>query len=132
MDAERSTGTNRLLAVAAGIEAATGLALMVEPLIVSQVLFGAEISGAAIAVGRVAGIGLLALGLAGWPGAGDAARPRRALLIYNVLIALYLLLLGIRGEWVGRLLWPAVVLHAVLTVLLARAWLAARTTAAHG
>jgi hypothetical protein len=127
-----ATGTNRLLAVAAGIEAATGLALMVDPLIFSQLLLGAEISGAAIAVGRVAGFGLLALGLAGWPGAGNAARPLRALLTYNVLIVLYLLLLGVCGEWVGRLLWPAVVLHAVLTVLLARAWLAARKTAVRG
>jgi hypothetical protein len=27
-------------------------------------------------------------------------------------------LLGINGEWVGKLLWPAVVAHAVVTVLL--------------
>lgn len=132
MKTERSAGTNRLLAVAAGIEAATGLALMADPSLVTQLLLGADISGAAIAVGRVAGVGLLSLGLAGWPGTGDAARPRRALLTFNLLITLYLLLLGIRGEWVGPLLWPAVVLHAVLTVLLARAWLAARKTAAVG
>jgi hypothetical protein len=41
-------------------------------------------------------------------------------------------LLGIRGEWVGRLLWPAVVLHAVLTAFLARAWFEARKTAGRG
>jgi hypothetical protein len=44
------------------------------------------------------------------------------MLTYNVLATLYLLYLGIRGEWVGILLWPAVVLHAVLILLLARAW----------
>ena len=44
------------------------------------------------------------------------------MLIYSVLTTLYLLYLGIRGEWVGPLLWPAVVVHAVLTVLLAREW----------
>jgi len=60
---------NRLLAVAAAIEAATGLALLIDPPVVTQLLPGVEVSGAAIAVGRVAGPGLLALGLACWPGA---------------------------------------------------------------
>ena len=45
------------------------------------------------------------------------------MLIYGVLTTLYLLYLGIRGEWVGPLLWPTVVIHAVLTGLLAREWL---------
>lgn len=120
---------NRLLALAAAVEAATGLALMADPSFVAQLLLGAELSGAAVAVGRVAGIGLAALGLACWPGTVDTARPRRALLTFNVLVTLYLLFLGLRGEWVGRLLWPAVVLHAVLTVLLARASFEARKTA---
>jgi hypothetical protein len=51
------------------------------------------------------------------------------MLTYNLLVALYLLFLAIRGEWVGRLLWPVVVLHAVMTVFLARAWFASRKTA---
>ena len=44
------------------------------------------------------------------------------MLTYSALATAYLLYLGIRGDWVGPLLWPAVVLHAVLTLLLARAW----------
>jgi hypothetical protein len=28
----------------------------------------------------------------------------------------------IEGQWIGKLLWPAVVVHGILTVLLARAW----------
>ena len=35
---------------------------------------------------------------------------------------LYLVYLGIGGEWVGSLVWPAVAAHAVLTFLLARGW----------
>jgi len=38
------------------------------------------------------------------------------MLLYNALATAYLLHLGIGGEWVGRLLWPAVVLHALFTV----------------
>ena len=45
------------------------------------------------------------------------------MLIYGAAVTLYLSYLGIRGDWVGPLLWPAVVLHAVLTLLLAQAWL---------
>jgi hypothetical protein len=44
---------------------------------------------------------------------------------YSLFVTLYLLYLGIRGDWVGPLLWPAVALHAVLTLLLARAWFSA-------
>jgi len=31
-------------------------------------------------------------------------------------VTLYLLRLGLGGKWVGGLLWPAVVVHAVLAV----------------
>ena len=44
------------------------------------------------------------------------------MLTYSTLVTLYLSYLGVRGEWVGPLLWPAVVLHAVLTLLLGRVW----------
>jgi len=44
-------------------------------------------------------------------------------LTYSTLVTAYLLFLGVRGEWVGPLLWPAVAIHALLTLLLARLWL---------
>src|SRR5262249_14437724 len=58
---------------------------------------------------RVAGVALLALGLACWPGAdvGGARTPAaRAMLVYNPLIASYLVYLAAVGV-VGILLWPA-------------------------
>lgn len=115
---------NRLLKLTAVIEAATGLALIAVPAVVVRVLFGADISGASIAVGRVAGCGLLSLGLACWPKHGPTGNtaPARAMLTYNVLATLYFLRLGIGGEWVGPLLWPAVALHGILSLLLVRQW----------
>ncbi|MGO8760469.1 MAG: hypothetical protein ACLP2P_05585 [Desulfobaccales bacterium] len=116
---------NRVLTLTASIEAATGLALMVVPAVVVRLLLGGEISGVAIPLGRVAGFGLLALGMASWPGrhpAGNLAPALRAMLTYNALAALYLLCLGLRGQWVGPLLWPAVAMHAILSLLLARQW----------
>jgi hypothetical protein len=37
-----------------------------------------------------------------------------------VLAAVFFIYLGIRGELVGPLLWPAAVIHAVIAILLAR------------
>ena len=115
----------RLLGVAASLEAATGLALMIHPPLVVRLLLGADLSGPGVALGRVAGFGLLSLGVACWPGpaAADGKSPvLRAMFIYNLLVTTYLVYLGVDGRWVGRLLWPAVVIHAVVTLLFVRAW----------
>ncbi len=114
----------RLLALAAVGEAATGLILLVYPPIVVRLLFGADIAGAGVVMSRITGIGLIGLGIACWPSRdirGSAARALCGMLTYSSLATLYLAYLGIGGEWVGRLLWPAVAAHAVLTILLARA-----------
>jgi hypothetical protein len=50
----------------------------------------------------------------------DQVNDLRDLLTYNAHGAVYFALLAIGGEWVGLFLWPAVVLHAILAVLLAR------------
>ncbi len=119
------TQTNRLLTFSAAVECATGLALMVAPSLVVRLLLGAELSyAAAIALGRVAGFALLALGLAVWPGRNADVTPAalRAMLSYNSLTALFLLYLGLAGESFGPLLWPAVALHGVIALLLVFLW----------
>ena len=62
----------RLLTVTAVIEAGAGLAFLVVPAVVVQLLLGADISGAGIPLGRVAGAALLVLGVACWVARGDA------------------------------------------------------------
>jgi hypothetical protein len=109
---------NKVLIFAAIFEAATGLALLIIPSVVGQLLLGAELTGLIISLGRVTGIALIALAVACWPGFTAAC----GMLTYGALVTVYLAYLGIRGEWAGPLLWPAVVLHAILTFLLARAW----------
>ncbi len=110
----------KLLILTTILEALTGLSLLLKPLIVVRLLLGSEISGAGILVSRVAGITLLALAMACWP-EGNMRRASLGMLTYNPLIMLYLLSLGIKG-WTGVLLYPAVALHAVLSVLLIRTW----------
>jgi hypothetical protein len=111
------------------MEAATGVALIAVPALVTQLLLSASVSGVSVVISRVAGFGLLALGIAGWPDRGASRMRSRAhagLLAYNGLASFYLLYLGLRGEWVGPLLWPTVTLHVGITALLARAWLVGR------
>jgi hypothetical protein len=101
-------------------ESATGVALILVPSLVAQMLIGSEIAGASAVAARVAGVGLLVLGIACWP----RKEPTHALLVvilsYNVLATPLFLVIAIFGQTVGMLLWPATLVHAVLTVLLAR------------
>ena len=112
---------NRLLAVAAVAEALTGLALIVCPSIVVKLLFGADIAGIAVITSQFAGLALVSLGVACWP-CESASKALYGMLTYSLLATLGLLYLAVGGKWKGPLLWPAVVLHALLTLLLAWAW----------
>jgi len=113
--------TRTFVRVSAGIEAATGVALIANPALVVQILLGADLAGSGVAIGRVGGFGLLSLGLACWPN-GDAVTVRATwvLFLYNLLASLYLGYLRVGGEFSGYVLWLAVGLHAVLALLLAR------------
>ncbi len=108
----------KVLTVAAVAEVTTGMALLIVPSLVGRLLFGEEFTGIVIPVARVLGIALIGLGVCCWPGSTALC----GMLTYSALVTLYLLCLAIRGEWVGPLLWPVVVIHAFLTALLARAW----------
>ena len=106
----------RVLILTAVSEAATGVALLIVPSLVGRLFFGEELTGVAIPVARVTGIALIALAVACWPGT-----PLVGMLTYSAAVTLYLAYIGFAGGLTGILLWPAVVLHAILTALLARA-----------
>ena len=113
--------TAKILRFTAIVEVATGLALMTDPALVVALLLGADLTGGLVPLGRVAGVALLALGLACWPDGqptGSGSPALRGMLAYNVLIALYLIYLGAVAHQGGLLLWPAVVLHGVVAFLL--------------
>ena len=104
------------LVLAAVGEAATGIALLVFPSLVGRLLLGEELAGVAVSVARVAGIALIGLAVACWPG-----KALIGMLTYSAAVTLYLAYVGLVGVFAGVLLWPAVVLHAILTALLTRA-----------
>lgn len=99
-----------VLTLAAILEGATGLGLLIVPSLVGQLLLGAEPTGVALPIARVLGIALIALGVACWPGT-----PLCGMLTYNSGVTLYLGYLGFAGGFGGILLWPVVIAHAALT-----------------
>ena len=105
-----------VLVLAAVGEAATGIALLIVPSLVGQLLFGTELTGLAVTVARLTGIALIALGVACWPGT-----PVVGMSTYSAGVTLYLAYVGFVGGSGGILLWPAVVVHVILTALLTRA-----------
>jgi|SRR5438876_8545283 len=111
----------RLLTLTAIIEAATGLALIALPAIVVRLLLDVEITGAIIPLGRVAAVALLALGVACWLARDDTqSRAARglvsAMVLYNLGVVIILGSAGLGSQSVGIVLWPAVILHAVMAV----------------
>jgi hypothetical protein len=78
-------------------------------------LLGEDLVGAAVVIARVAGIALIGLGIACWPGPA-----RLGMLVYGGAAGVYLAWIGFAGAASGVLLWPAVVAHVLLSALLAR------------
>jgi Kef-type K+ transport system membrane component KefB len=104
------------------IELGAGLALLCCPSAAATLLIGAPLDGpAALTVARVCGAGLFALGVACWLARGDTqSRAARgliaAMLFYDVAVAAVLAFAAIGLGLHGVALWPAVVLHGVMSV----------------
>jgi hypothetical protein len=117
MDAmgEQTRRTQQLLDMISAGETLTGLALLLFPSLVFHLLFGAIVSGDGAIVSRFAGIALMSLGMTCWLG-----KPLIGLLIYSAAVTLYLSIIGLGGGWTGVLLWPVVLLHLILSIVLAK------------
>jgi hypothetical protein len=116
----------RWIVLVTAVEAvATSLVLLASPPLFAWLVLGGELSESGEALARLTGIVLLAFGLVSWPapfGGGETPAAIRAMLIYNLLATIYLIYLGLGAKLDGILLWPAVGLHAVLTLLTVHAW----------
>ena len=121
--------TKLLLAVAATFETVTGIVLIVAPNIV-RLLLGTDISSAVLVIARMVGVGLLLLGVACWPRVEGTIPRLRAMLIYNLLATAYLGYLRFSSQSVGKLLLPALAVHAALAILFVGAWLKDHSTGA--
>lgn len=109
-----------LLTATAAIEAGAGLVLAVWPSLLTTVLLGIPLEGAAATiVGRVAGAALLALAVACWLArrevtTGAARGLIVGILLYNTSVVALLVIAGTRSELFGVGLWPGAALHAAM------------------
>jgi hypothetical protein len=112
----------KVLIFAAVAETLTGFALLVVPSLVGQLLLGQQFAGVTVPVSRVTGAALIGLGISCWPGP-----PLVGMLLYSAVVTVYLAYVGFAGGMTGVLLWPAVVIHLILSILIGRAWLTGET-----
>ena len=109
-----------LLIIVAVMEAATGLSLLLTPVVAVSALLGAPLdTPAGLVAARIAGAALVALAIACWQArngerGGPASGVVEAMLFYNFAAAMVLAYAGIRLGLQGALLWPAIVVHLCL------------------
>ncbi len=105
-----------LFKASAIIEILTGVALLAVPSLVIELLLGDGLSFTGVAVARMLGVGLLAVGVAAWEAPQQAVRfaPRAGLCIYNLGAAVVLAIFGSISATGGILLWPAVGVHGLI------------------
>lgn len=119
-----------LFKTSAIVEILTGLALLVVPSLVIELLLGEGLGQTGVAVARVLGVGLLSVGVAAWEAPQQAIRlaPRAGICIYNVGVGTLLTIFGVLGEFDGMLLWSAAVLHGLIGAAMLRGMLASLRT----
>jgi hypothetical protein len=111
-----------LLTLEAVFEVGVGLAMVVLPSSLATLLLGSPLdTPGALTFARVAGVALLALGIACWLARHDGqSRAARGLLgamvVYNAGVFMVLAYAGIALGLSGIGLWPVVVVHAAMTV----------------
>ena len=101
------------------VEFLAGLALLLMPAMALAILLGTPQPAAeAVGVSRLAGVALLAIAvMCGWrAGDGPSRGLLAGLLTYNAGACVVLAYIGAGLGLSGPLLWPAVLLHAALTV----------------
>lgn len=129
LSAYKTTATWHRTAVllAALVEIIVGVSFVLATNGQSQLVFGATTEGTGSLFARLAGIGLIGLGLACLPSnvAGTQRVAVRGLFIFNVAATIFFAWVGVATEFRGVVLWPVVILHAVLAIVLA---LVLRTT----
>lgn len=111
-----------LLTITALAEFITGIVLIVVPSTLALILFGSTLdTPVSLAVARVAGIALTALGIACWIGRTEQESKAvngliAALLIYNAGISILFIYVAAASGLTGIGLWPVVIVHVIMAI----------------
>ena len=110
-----------VLMLAAWFEILVGASFVLALNAQSQLLFGTTNAGPGACFARLAGIALIGLGIACLPARLEEPRPHavRVLFFYNIGAAILLAWIGVTTTLWGVVLWPIVIVHAVIAIALA-------------
>src|SRR5579864_2009443 len=116
---------------AAGFEVVVGVIFLTAPDVPCRLLFATRPEGIGIPLGRFAGVALVALGTVCL--ISGAAEPRRiaaqSLLVFNVGATIFLAWVAVATAFRGPLLWPGVILHAIISAALLSQFVTRRSLA---
>jgi hypothetical protein len=109
-----------IVLAAAWVEIVVGLSFVVAPDVSIRLLFAAAVEGVNVVVARGAGIAFLGLGIVclSLELAGSYRRAVRGLLAFNVGATITLAWIAATTSFRGVLLWPFIILHAVIAAAL--------------
>jgi hypothetical protein len=109
-----------IVVMAAWLEIVVGAIFLAMPDIPCQLLFATTPEGVCIPLVRFAGVALIALGIACLPSAVTGPRHSAVLglLVFNVGMVGLLALVAVGTTFRGLLLWPTLILHAIIAVTL--------------
>jgi hypothetical protein len=122
----------RLLAIGGILEIVAGLGLLVAPSLAAMILLGASLDMPGVVIGRLAGGGLLALGIACWRARKTPLAPAGlgvswGFLVYNIVACVVLAWAGVVLGHGALPAWGLSFVHGVLAVAVLVALLQTRT-----
>jgi hypothetical protein len=112
---------------ASWLEIIVGASLVVVPDVLCMLLFATKPEGIGVPLARFAGFGLLALGIACLPSTAASRRGVAGLFVFNVGVTILFAWVGAVTTVHGFLLWPVVILHAVIATSLVPQLLTTKT-----
>ena len=106
--------------LAAWVEIIVGVSFVLAFNTQSQLVFGTTPDAVGALWERLAGIGLIGLGIACLPShlAGVNRNAVRGLFIFNIAATIFFAWVGVATTFRGVMLWPVVILHAVIAIAL--------------
>lgn len=112
----------KLLIFTSILETALGILLVLVPVQILKILLGIESDTSVEVLSRLTGLVYICFGIACYPGSlipqNFIRIPAvRSMLVYNFFAAVYLGYLKFVAGYTGQLLFPAVILHALITII---------------
>lgn len=116
----KATWHRTAVMMAAWVEILVGFSFLLVPNVQSQLIYGATPEGLGDIWARFAGLALIGLGISCLPlNLAETRQGVRGLLVFNIGATIFFAWVAVATTFRGVVLWPVVILHAVIAVALA-------------